>query len=108
MNETLRFALAALFLGLGVGVMLLAILGTCRFRFVMNRLQCAAVVDTLGMFLIVVGLLFASGSLDYAPKLVLLLGLLWLGSPVASRLVSRLELSTDEDAEKHMEREDRT
>lgn len=108
MNETLRFALAALFLGLGVGAMLLAILGTYRFRFVMNRLHCAAVADTLGIFLIVLGLLFAAGSLEYAPKLMLLLGLLWLGSPVASRLVSRLELSTDEGASKHMEREDRT
>lgn len=108
MNETLRFVLAALFLSLGAATVLLAILGVYRFRFVMNRVHCTAVVDTLGILLLVLGLLFAAGSTAYIPKLLLLVALLWLGSPVASRLLSQLELSTDEDAPNHMDREDRT
>ena len=108
MNEMIRFVLAALFLGLGSLTMLLALLGVFRFRFSMNRLHCAAVGDTLGIFLIVVGLLFAAGSLEYGPKLLALLALLWLGNPVASRLLSRLALITDEDAPNHMDLEDRS
>ena len=108
MNEMLRFGFAALLLGLGSLTMLLALLGVFRFRFSMNRLHCAAVGDTLGIGLLVAGLLFAAGSMEYAPKLLALLALLWLGNPVASRLLSRLVLTTDEDAPNHMDREDRT
>ena len=60
------------------------------------------------MLLIVAGLMLAVWDLAYLPKLLLLLALLWLGSPVSSRLTARLELSTDEDAPRHMDREDRS
>ncbi|MBQ1372578.1 MAG: monovalent cation/H(+) antiporter subunit G [Oscillospiraceae bacterium] len=107
MNE-IRFCFAALLLCLGSMTMLVALLGVFRFRFVMNRLHCAAVGDTLGIGMIVAGLLFTAGSMDYIPKLLALLGLLWLGNPVASRLLARLELTTDKNAPNHMDREDRT
>lgn len=108
MSETLRFWLAALLLGAGALVMLLAMLGVYRFRYALNRLHCAAVGDTLGLLLLTAGLLVAAGSWEYVPKLLLLGALLWLGNPVASRLVARLELDTGEDLEQHMDREDRT
>lgn len=108
MTETLRLILAALFLCVGVLCVLTAMIGVFRFRYALNRLHCAAVVDTLAVLLILAGLMLAAGSLEYLPKLALLLILLWLGSPVASRLTARMELSTDEDAPNHMDREDRT
>ena len=37
----------------------------------------------------------------------LILLFLWVSSPIASHLVSRMELSTDETASSHMRKEDR-
>ena len=108
MNETLRFCLSAGFLLLGVGSILISVLGVYRFRFVMNRMHAAAITDTLGAFGILVGLMFAAGSWEYIPKLVLILAFLWFGSPLSSHFVSRLEISTNETASEHMDQEDRT
>ena len=42
------------------------------------------------------------------PTLLLILAALWVGSPIASHLVSRMEYLTDEDAKNHFREEDRT
>ena len=106
MTEWLRFGLTALLLALGVGSILLSLLGVFRFRFVMNRMHCAAITDTLGALCIVTALAIAAGSWTYLPKLGLILLFLWVGSPLSSHLVSRLAISTDETASEHMEQED--
>ena len=50
----------------------------------------------------------ATGSMDYIPKLLVALILLWVGSPIASHLVGRMELSTDDTADSHLKKEDDT
>lgn len=102
-----RLILGAVLLALGVITTLIAILGVYRFRFIMNRMHCAAMIDTLGIALILVGLMVLSGKTEYIPKLIALLILLWIGSPIASHLVSRLEITTDETASEHMRRDDK-
>lgn len=106
MTEPIRFILTAVLLTLGVGSILLSLLGVFRFRFVLNRMHCAAVTDTLGALCIVLALAVASGSWSALPKLLLLLALLWVGSPLSAHLVSRLEIAADETASEHMEREE--
>ena len=106
MSETVRFVLSAVLLGLGVITMLVAVLGVFRFKFVLNRMHCASVIDTLGMLLIMAGLVVASGSLAYIPKLALILLLLWISSPLASHLVSRMEITTDESAGEYMKKKE--
>ena len=49
MGETLRFVLCAVFLGVGLVAMLLGVFGVYRFRFVLNRMHCAAIIDTLAL-----------------------------------------------------------
>ena len=106
MSDTVRFVLSAVLIGLGAFTVLAALLGAYRFRFVLNRMHCAGMIDTLGMLLIVAGLMLASASAACIPKLALILLLLWISSPIASHLVSRMELSTDETAASHMKKED--
>ena len=106
MIESFRFLLAAVLLALGIGSILLSVLGVFRFRFVMNRMHCAAITDSLGILCVVAALAVAAGSWSYLPKLLLILAFLWIGSPLSSHLVSRLEIATDETAPEHMEQED--
>ena len=108
MFETIRYLIAAILLVIGVAAAAVSILGVFRFRFVMNRMHCAAIVDTLSMASICGGLMVATGSMDDIPKLLVALILLWVGSPIASHLVGRMELSTDDTADSHLKKEDDT
>jgi len=103
MTELIRLILGGAFLLSGLIVFLLAILGTYKFDFVLNRMHCASLADTLGLFLILGGLAFIAGRMNILPKLFLLLLFQWIGSPIASHMVSRLETRTDPELEKHLE-----
>ena len=107
MIELFRFVLTAILLTVGVGSILLSLFGVFRFEFVMNRMHCAAITDTIGALCILLALAVASGSWTDLPKLLLILAFLWVGSPLSSHVVSRLELSTDETVLEHMEQEER-
>lgn len=102
MTETLRFGLAALLMLCGVASSAVGILGVFRFKFVMNRMHCAAILDTLGMAGILCGLMVLTGSMAYIPKLLAALLVLWVGSPAASHLVGRMEIATDDTAGEHI------
>jgi len=102
MNELLRFVLAAVFMILGVAAILLSVLGVSKFHFVMNRMHCAAITDTMGALCVILSLMIATGGLSNIVKLAIILGLVWIGSPISSHLVGRMELSTDETIGDHV------
>lgn len=107
MSDTLRFILSAFLTAFGVVSIALSVLGVFKFRFVMNRMHCAAITDTMGLAGILLGLIIASGSMEYIPKLLLILVLYWVGSPIASHMVGRMEINTDKSAGEHMGREEK-
>lgn len=107
MSEMVRFVLTAAFMGAGVIIIFLALFGVFRFKYVMNRMHCAAMIDSLGIVCIVIGLMIASGQLDAILKLLAVIVLLWVGSPISSHLVSRLEITTDETVPEHMRQTER-
>ena len=102
----LRFALAVLLFALGAAAIVLAVTGVYRFKFVMNRMHAAALIDAVGVLFTLAGLAAASGSWEYIPKLVLVMIFLWIGSPIASHMVGRLEISTDDSIRDYMKREE--
>lgn len=108
MTETVCAITSAVCMVAGLVCVGLSVAGVFRFRFVLNRMHSAAMLDTLAIFLILASLMLAARSMEYLPKLLLLLVFLWIGSPIASHLVSRLELSTDPEAKEHLKEEDRT
>ena len=59
--------------------------------------------DTLGISLCFLGLIVLSGFHFSSLKLFLILIFLWFASPVSSHLLTRLELTIDEDAKKECE-----
>lgn len=108
MTETLRFLIAAGLIVSGLLSAAVGILGVFRFKFVMNRMHCAAILDTLSMAGILGGLMVATGNLTYIPKLLAALLVLWISSPAASHLVGRMELDTDETAQGHIPQKEDT
>lgn len=106
MSDVIRFILAAVLMIAGLAAAAVSILGVFRFKFVMNRMHCAAILDTVAMAGILGGLMVASGNVQYVPKLLAALVVLWVGSPAASHLVSRMEIATDDTAAAHVKVEE--
>lgn len=103
MLEWIRYGIAALLALGGLVVIVTSLLGVFRFRFALNRMHAAGAIDSLGLLLIAASLIVAFGFSAASLKLLLVVVFLWLTSPVASHLVSRLEVITDEELEQHVE-----
>ena len=100
--ETLRFILCALLMLLGLVFEISAVIGVFRFRYVLNRMHAAAMGDTLGILFLLLGLAVANGASMLSVKLLLLVALFWMASPVASHLIGRLELVTNEELDREV------
>ena len=106
MASTIRFVIAAVLLGAGALTALISIFGVYKFNYVMNRMHCAAIIDSMVLFLVLAGLMVLSGSIAYIPKLILVLCFQWISSPIASHMVGRLEVQTDDAIKEFMEFEE--
>ena len=102
MSDLLRFILSAVFMVLGIGSILLSVLGVFKFRFVLNRMHCAAIIDTMGVLCVLLSLAIGGGGLSSIVKLGIILALVWVGSPISSHLVGRMEVSTDPEIRDHV------
>ncbi len=103
MLEWIRFLIAAVLLTGGLAIMCIGVIGVYRFKYVLNRMHAAAMNDTLGILLIMLGLIVMSGFTFTSLKLLLIILMLWLSSPVASHLIGRLEITTNENITDEME-----
>ena len=99
--EWLRFLAGAAFLLTGVAIFIIEMIGIFRFRYVLNRMHAAAMGDTLGIGACLLGLSIMNGFSYTSLKLFAVIVFLWFSSPVSTHLVARLEVSTNEDREKH-------
>ena len=98
----LRFWITAGLLVAGLCVMCVGVYGVFRFRYAANRMHAAALNDTLGAGLCLLGLAVSAPSVFTAVKLLLVAVFLWLSSPVASHLLCRLEVETNERRGEYM------
>ncbi|MDO5521049.1 MAG: monovalent cation/H(+) antiporter subunit G [bacterium] len=110
MAEWIRFVIAAIFIIGGVSIAGIATFGVFRFKNVLNRMHAAALLDTLAILMALVGLMFLGNvysttteTVFFILKLVLVIVFLWFASPVASHLISRLEVTTNEKLEEECE-----
>ncbi len=95
MIEWLQFGLCAVLIISGLLVLILSITGVFRLKFALNRIHFAGMTDTMGLFLIIAGLMVASGFTYTSLKLLAVLFFLWFTSPVCSHFLGKLEYETD-------------
>lgn len=99
--NTVRFILTVIFMACGAFVIISSLLGVYRFRFALNRIHSAAMTDTLGFGLIIIGLMISATSIFSVLKLLALLVFMWLTNPVAAHMLAKLEVVTDKEIDKH-------
>lgn len=99
--EWIRFLAGALLMLCGLGIFVIEMIGVFRFKYVLNRMHAAAMGDTLGIGFSLLGLILMSGWNSTSLKLLFVIVFLWFSSPASSHLIARLEVTTDEEKDKH-------
>lgn len=99
--EWIRFILIALFLLSALGMAVISVAGVFKFNFILNRMHAAAIIDSFVLLLAMAGVGIAYGFSLALLKVILIVVLLWLTSPVSGHLIARLESTTD----KHLSEE---
>ncbi len=93
-----REIIASVFFILGVFIYVTGVLGIYKFKYVLNKMHCAALGDTLGLLLIALGGIVYYGFTFSSAKLLLIVVFFWFTSPVASHLISLLETTSNPSA----------
>lgn len=99
--STIQFVIGAIFMVIGLLIEAFAVFGIFRFSFSLNRMHSAAIGDTLGMGNIALGLCILSGFSITTLKLLMVIIFFWLAGPVASHLLVRLEVTTNEQIDSY-------
>ena len=99
--EWLRFCVIALFLTASLGLAVISVAGVFKFKFILNRMHAAAICDSLALLLAMIGVAVAYGISFATVKVLLIVLLIWVASPVSGHLIARLEVTTD----KHLSEE---
>lgn len=99
--EWFRFGVIALFLLGSLGMAVISVAGVFKFRFILNRMHAAAIMDSFALLLAMFGVLVAYGFSFATVKVILIVLLVWVASPVSGHLIARLEVTTD----KHLSEE---
>lgn len=91
-----------IFVLVGMFVFAVSVLGLYRFHYTLNRMHTAALTDTLGTALVMIGLILLGLDIFHMLKLFLVLLFLWITSPVSSHLISKAEILTNLNLEERM------
>ena len=102
MLEGLRFALSAALSLVGLFVLISGVVGLFRFKYALSRIHAAALFDTLGILLMLTGVMIATGWTIATGKMILVICILWMTSPVSSHLIGRMEITINDELEKDM------
>ena len=102
MLDILRFALSLVLTLGGLFVLISGVVGVFRFRYALNRIHAAALGDTLGIGLMILGVMVAEGFSVITLKLLVVMAFLWLTSPVASHLIGRMEVTINDELDSAM------
>lgn len=76
----------------GAAFCLVGAIGVLRFPDVFARMHSAGVTDTLGAFLVLLGLMLLAGWSLATAKLVFILAFLWMTSPTATHALAKAAL----------------
>jgi multicomponent Na+:H+ antiporter subunit G len=97
----IRFVIGIGLIVLGVVLFITEMIGIFKFKYVLNRMHIAGMGDTMGLSLTLLGTIVLSGLNFTSLKMGLVLVFLWLASPVASHLIARFEVTTNEELENY-------
>lgn len=107
MLDMIRFILSAVLTLAGLFVLISGVAGVFRFRYALSRIHAAALLDTVGILLMLAGVIVGEGLTTASAKMLVVILCLWLTCPVASHLIGRLEVTVNDELDRDMTVADR-
>ncbi len=95
MLDWIIFIVSNALIVVGLFVACSAVLGLYRFNFVVNRMHAAAMNDTLGIFLVLMGLMIQTGFQYASLKMLVIIIFFWFASPVSGHLITKMQITID-------------
>ena len=102
MFDVIRLIACILFTGTGLCCLVSGVVGVFRFKYALNRIHAAALMDTVGILLMLLGVICAIGFDITCLKILVVIAFLWMTSPVSSHLIGRMEITINDDLDHDM------
>ncbi len=102
MIDIVRLIACILLTGAGLCCLVSGVVGVFRFKYALNRLHAAAILDTVGILLMLLGVIVATGVNFTSAKILVVIAFLWLTSPVSGHLIGRMEITINDDLDNAM------
>ncbi len=93
--------IGSVLMGLGMVIMVLVTFNVFRLDFVINRMHLTTMADSLGTLLIFLGAAVSKGLQLVDLKLILIITLQWITSPVCGHMITQLEYAVVHDLREH-------
>ena len=103
-TDWIRLIIGSAFLICGLVIFFTELFGVFHFHYVLNRMHAAAMGDTLGIGCSLLGLMIFCGLNFETCKIIMIVMFFWIASPVCSHMLSKLEVTTNENLAEHCER----
>jgi len=103
MLDWIRFVLTSGCVLCGLFLLFTGVVGQYRFHYVLNRMHAASMGDSLGLFMLIIGMCISQNDPMVIFKCLLTGLFIWLTSPTGSHLIARLEITLNEHPETEME-----
>ena len=102
MIDVIRLIACILLTGAGLCCLVSGVVGVFRFKYALNRLHAAAILDTVGILLMAMGVIVATGWSLTSLKILVVVAFLWMTSPVSGHLIGRMEITINDELDKSM------
>ena len=102
MFDVIRLIACILFTGTGLCCLVSGVVGVFRFKYALNRIHAAALMDTVGILLMLLGVICAIGFDITCLKILVVIAFLWMTSPVSGHLIGRMEITINDDLDHDM------
>ena len=84
-----------LLIAVGCFFSLTGIIGMLRFKDLYNKLHCNGISDSLGLPLILIGLSLLHNNIWGTIKIMLMIPILYLTSPISTHIIAKLKYKKD-------------
>lgn len=102
MLDTIRFIVSLVLTLAGLFVLVSGVVGIFKFKYSLSRIHAGALFDTAGIVLMLLGVMVGVGFNLTSLKMLIIIGILWLTSPVSGHLIGRMEITINDELEKDM------
>ena len=106
--DVIRLIACAILTVCGLCCLVSGVVGVFRFKYSLNRIHAAALMDTVGILLMLLGVIVATGFTVASAKMLVVIAFLWLTSPVSGHLIGRMEITINDELDQVMTVADRS